>query len=262
MTTIPRQTLLGTCPSCRTPVPSAADTCSRCGWRFSTSKRFAGQTVQPGRTFVPASRPKVPVKVQLAIEVDRTGSSGSFKTGIRRSVEIITEEVEKKASGLVVWAATHGDLDYGEKWALLSDGKTGEQVRQDVAGITYGGGGDAEEHHLDGIAGLLEAVPWDLSVGISRCLVAFLTADTKPAQCGVTPRSLGETFQAKGVSLHLVCEPTAALDELVSAACGLCFAISNDPSASELQRVSGLVAASVVARTIAGGTKPLRSIAP
>jgi len=262
MLSVPRQSILGTCPSCKAAIGPSTDVCARCGWRFSPSLTFKGDPGTPGRTFVPASRPRVPVKVQLAIEVDRTGSSGAFKAGIQNSVEIITEQVEKKASALVVWVGTHGDLDYDERWALLSDGKAGAQARRDVSGITYGGGGDVEEHHLDGIATLLETVPWDLSSGFSRCLVAFLTADTKPARCGVTPRSLGASFKAKGVSLHLVCEATPALDELVAAACGLRFLISNNPSVSELQRVAAQVAASVVARTMAGGTKPLLSVAP
>ncbi len=262
MPAILKNTSLGSCPSCQTPVNAASATCANCGWRFSASSAPGAEGRPVSRAFVPAGRPKIPVVVQAGFQIDRTGSTASFRIGIRRSVDVITTGIEKRASRLEAWVGTHGDLDYGEQWGLLSDRKSGDQVRHDVAGITYGGGGDAPESHLDGFHSLLEAVPWDCSFGVSRCLVGFVTDDSKPARCGLTAESLGALFKKKDVDLYLVCEPTPTLDALVNAAGGLRFTISNDPSISELQQVAANVAASIVARTLAGGTKPLRSVIP
>lgn len=241
------------CPSCQTQVDASVDVCPSCGWRFNTS------CGKPGPSLVrPATRPKIQCEVDLAATVDRTGSSERFQTGIPQTFEMIVSQLKVKAREVKCWLASHGDLDEGQDFIIHTDAGTPEQAVEDLKKISYGGGGDPPEHHLDSIEVLLNRVPWTADPSRARgAIVAFMTADTKPAKSGISAAALGKQIKDKGILLYLVCEPTPTLQELASAAEGLVFQISNKPNPAELQRVASQLAASIVATVASGSTVPM-----
>jgi hypothetical protein len=203
----------------------------------------------------PAPRPKLPVEVTLGIEIDRTGSSAAFQAGIALSCEVLLETITAKAKGLTVYVGTHGDEECGEAPVLHTSGGTLEQAMSDIKAITFGGGGDAPETHLDGIRHFLETVPWPMDSRHTRgAFVAFLTDDTKPDRSGATAEEIGKAIRDKRLLFYLVCQKTPTLDALVNAAGGLHIPITNNPDRAELESAAAQVGASLVATLGAGGT--------
>lgn len=241
------------CNQCQQLLDASASTCPHCGATCA-----AGTLVRATMTRAVARRPKLPVHVVMATTVDRTGSSSNFARGIPKSFEIIARQLEAKARSCEHTVTSHGDLDEHEPIVVLTDRGTPEQAIRDVRSITYGGGGDPEEHHLDAIEGLVGAVAWPLDPRSGRgCILGFMTADSKPLRSGQTPRQLGEAIRAKGLLLYLICEPTPSLEELAQAAGGLLFEISNDPDPVKLQEIANKVPASIAASVAAGSTVPM-----
>ena len=241
------------CPSCQSQIDTSADVCPSCGWRFNTSPS------KPGASIVrPATRPKIQCEVDLATTVDRTGSSERFQMGIPKTYETIVNQVRAKARSVKCWLASHGDLDEGQDFIIHTDAGTPEQAIEDIKKITYGGGGDPPENHLDAIEELLKRVPWTADPSRARgAILAFMTADTKPAKSGISAAELGKQIKDKGILLYLVCEPTPTLQELAAAAEGLVFQITNNPDPAELQKIASQLAASIVATVASGGTVPM-----
>lgn len=241
------------CPSCQTQIDASVNACPSCGWKFNMS---AGK---PGPSIVrPAARPKIQCEVDLAITIDRTGSSERFQRGIPQTYEMVVSQVKAKAREVKCWVASHGDLDEGQDFVIHTDAGTPQQAIEDIKKISYGGGGDAEEHHLDAIEALLNRVPWTADPSRARgAILAFLTADTKPAKSGISAAALGKQIRDKGIQLYLVCEPTSTLQELASTAGGLVFQISNNPDPSEMRNIATQLSASIVATIGSGGTVPM-----
>ena len=239
------------CPSCDQMVSQNDSRCMICAYPLQGQK-------QHGVTIAPAVRPKIQVEVCTAVTVDRTGSSQQFAIGIPKTAGIIFEQVATKARSTRYWVQSHGDLDCNEQPILLTDGGTAEQAIHDINKIVYGGGGDAEEHHLDAIENLLKTVSWPVDKHRARgAMIAFLTADSKPARSRRKAQQIGEEIRAREILLYLVCEPTATLTKLVNAASGLMFTITNSPNPKELQKIAGQLAASIVASVSKGSTVPL-----
>jgi hypothetical protein len=206
----------------------------------------------------PAARPKIQSDVELAATVDRTGSSEPFAVGIPLTYETIVKQVAAKARSVKCWVASHGDLDLSEPFVLHTDGGTPEQAIEDVKKITYGGGGDPPESHLDAVESLLNKVPWTANPARARgAILAFTTADSKPARSGISARDLGAEIKRRGVLLYLVCEATPTLQDLVNSAEGLMFQITNSPDPAELQKIAAQLAASIVATVASGSTVPM-----
>ena len=241
------------CPSCQTEVDTSADVCPSCGWKFNASPG------KPGASIVrPATRPKIQCQVDLATTVDRTGSSEQFQTGIPQTYEMIVTQVQAKARDVKCWVGSHGDLDEGQDFIIHTDAGTTDQAVEDIKKISYGGGGDPPEHHLDAVEELLKRVPWTADPSRARgAIIAFMTADTKPAKSGISAAELGKQIKDKGILLYVVCEPTPTLQELASAAEGLVFQISNNPDPAQMQKIAGQLAASIVATVASGGTVPM-----
>ena len=84
-----------------------------------------------------------------------------------------------------------------------------------------------------------------------------MTADRKPARSGMTVQQLGEVIKQRGLLLYLVCEPMPTMRELIQAASGMMFAISNSPNPADLQRIAAQMSASIVASVAKGGTTPM-----
>jgi hypothetical protein len=246
--------MMTVCPSCQTQVDvSKSAGCPFCGWRFNAAVGARGLSIVR-----PATRPKIQCEVDLAIAVDRTGSSMRFQKGIPMTAGIILNQVSAKARTVKCWVQSHGDLDDGQEFVLHTDSGTPEQAIEDMKMISYGGGGDPKEHHLDGIENLLKTVPWTADLTRARgAILAFLTADTKPTKSGITPSQGGDEIKDRGVLLYLVCEPTPTLLKLAEAASGLMFQISNNPDHSELQRIAAQLAASIIATVASGDTVPM-----
>ena len=202
------------CPSCQAEINDSADICPKCGWKF------VSLGMKPGPSIVrPAARPKIQCEVDLAATVDRTGSSQPFQTGIPMTYEMIVTQVAAKARSVKCWLASHGDLDEGQAFVLHTDAGTPDQAIADLKKVLYGGGGDPPEHHLDAIEALLNSVPWTADPARARgAILAFTTADSKPARSGVSAAVLGKKIKDRGLLLYFVFEPTATLHELASAA--------------------------------------------
>ena len=241
------------CPSCQTQVNPSVDVCPSCGWRFNTS------IGKPGPSIVrPATRPKIQCEVDLAVTIDRTGSSERFQTGIPLTYEMIVNQVKAKAREVKCWVGSHGDLDEGQDFVIHTDAGTPEQAIDDVKKISYGGGGDPAEHHLDAIEELFNRIPWTSDPSRARgAILAFMTADTKPTKSGISATELGKLIKDNGILLYLVCEPTPTLENLASAAEGMIFQISNNPDPVEMQKIAAQLAASIVATLATGGTVPM-----
>lgn len=241
------------CPSCQTPITSTSDTCPSCGWRFNTDSGTIRSTM-----IRPNARPKIQCEVDLAVTVDRTGSSEKFQTGIPMTYELVVSQLVAKASSVKCWLASHGDIDEGQEFVIHTDAGSPEQAIEDIHNISYGGGGDPPEHHLDAIESLLTNIPWTADPTRARgAILAFMTADTKPTKSGISAYELGKKIKEMGILLYLVCEPTPTLYELASAADGLVFQISNNPDPTELQSIAAQLAASIVATVGSGGTVPM-----
>ena len=244
------------CPSCQADCgPVVVDVCANCGWQFNHMRHGSAGLPSLVRA---ATRPKIQVELTLAMTIDRTASSDAFKSGIPLTAETVLNVVTAKTAKVTCLVQSHGDLDEGQEMVLVTDCGTPDTALDDIRSITYGGGGDPPEHHLDAIENLVNTVPWEADPSRARgAILAFLTADTKPTRSGITASTLGEEIHRKGVLLYLVCEPTPTLRELCDAASGLMFQISNAPDAEELKRIGAGLGASIVATAAAGGTKPM-----
>jgi hypothetical protein len=210
-----------------------------------------GSTVLPAlndQIVAAPKRRKVPVEVDLAFTIDRTGSSAAFAQGITTAVPMIAAAIAERAAKVRCFLQSHGDLDYHEHPVMLVSEGTIEMVGEEVRRMQYGGGGDAAEHHLDGVKSLFETVPWRGQRLRSRsCLVLFSTADTKPLASGMSVEALGAMLREAGVLFYAVAEPSPGIEALVKAADGISFPISNDPSADEMRSIAARVAASISA---------------
>lgn len=241
------------CPSCQNKVDTAVDVCPSCGWSFNNSSG------QPKLSFAPPvpSRPKIQCAVDLAATVDRTGSCERFEIGIPLTYDLILAQLKTKVRDVKCWLGSHGDLDEGQNFIIHTDAGTPEQASEDIKNICYGGGGDPPEHHLDAIESLLNLVPWTSDPSRARgAIVAFMTADTKPAKSGISATELGRQIRDKGILLYLVCEPTPTLQELASAAEGFLFQISNNPEPTEMQKIAAEVGKSIAITAASGSTVP------
>lgn len=194
------------------------------------------------------SRRKVPVEVDLAFTIDRTGSSAAFAQGIVAAVPMIANAISERAAKVRCFLQSHADLDYHEHPVMLVSDGTTEMVAEEVRRMQFGGGGDAAEHHLDGVKSLFETVPWRGHRLRSRsCVVLFSTADTKPLVSGMSPEALGAVLREAGALFYAVAEPSPGIEALVRAADGMSFPIRNDPSPEEMRSIAAKVAASISA---------------
>jgi len=240
------------CPSCQAEVKNSASTCNVCGWSFDEQPQKSAVAVRP------AARPKIQAEVEVAFGIDRTASSNQFATGIPGTAELVLRQLEMKARKVICRVQTHGDQDEGQMPILVVEDATADQAIDEIKRIAYEGGGDPPEHHLDAIEHLLNTTPWSMDPSRARgAILAFLTADTKLATTGSTAAQIGKKVKDQGVLLYLVCQPTPTLREMVEAADGLMFEITNEPNAGELQVIAGKLAASIVATVGSGATAPI-----
>ncbi|MBT8467322.1 MAG: VWA domain-containing protein [Deltaproteobacteria bacterium] len=186
--------------------------------------------------------------VEIGFTTDRTGSTAAFSAGVKKSLPLILDPIKDKARGVTVWLQTHGDRDTGQDEVLLTDGGTPDQAIADAGSIVYEGGGDPPEHHLDAVETLHARIPWNPNPAEARgALIAITTDESKPAQSGRSAEEIGRAIKESGVTLYVIGQPTAVMLELVEAAGGFFFEISNDPQVTELRRVADMVAASITA---------------
>ena len=119
------------CPSCKEKIDTQDNkVCPSCGWQFNI--------VDKGVSIVkPAARPKIQVEIDLGITVDRTASSELFQTGIQETLGIMLTQVEAKAKKVVVYLASHGDIDEGQNPILHTDGGSPDQAINDMKKIIF-----------------------------------------------------------------------------------------------------------------------------
>ncbi|MDO9016920.1 MAG: hypothetical protein Q8S73_20355 [Deltaproteobacteria bacterium] len=255
------------CPSCRQPLaPAATQSCPRCGEQLPSAVDAppmearlvpGAQTSRLAHVIAGSRRPRVPVKVQLAVDVDRTASSAPFRLGIHGNVTAILAAIEPRVGELTTWVFSHGDEDYGQRPVLhLSGGSSTEAVAA-VTAIDFEGGGDPPEHHLDGVEFALKNLPIASDRQTRAALVCFCSSDTKPARTGRSARAIGEDLRRRGIITCIVAEPVAELRALCEAAEGEFITISATPTPTDMERVAGRVSASIMASLTAGGTLPM-----
>lgn len=242
------------CPSCGENVEvSRGGTCPKCAWQFENEPAAA-----PRVQIRPAARPKVLPKVDVALTVDRTGSTDPFAEGLQKMSRDVLKLIESKALALKVWLQTHGDRDEGMMEALLTDGGTADQAIADLGTVIFEGGGDPAESHADAVELLMNRVPWNANPLESRgAIIAILTADSKPAQSGHSAAQIGEEIRRRNLLLYVVAQRTPILNELVKAADGLFFEISNTPSKDEVEQIANQLAASIIQTASGSATRPL-----
>ena len=235
-----------TCTGCQKTVVLERD--GRCPNCVTTTGPVGQVGAVPTFTVRPAARPKIMPIVELGITIDRTGSTATFEVGVKKALPLILDPINDKARDVRVWLQTHGDRDCGQDELLLTDGGTAAQAIADIESVVYEGGGDPPEHHLDAVETLHRRIPWNPNPTEARgALVAITTADSKPAHSGRSAGEIGETIKENRVALYLIGQQTPTLIELVEAAGGLFFEISNDPQVAEMRRVADMVAASITA---------------
>jgi len=240
------------CPSCQAQVKKNAKQCTVCGWDFDNKLQLQDKIT------LAATAPKVQVRLQSKTVLDCTASSNQYAEGIPKTIEMIFSQVEPRVREITCWLQTHGDQDEGQMPTLITDGGTVSQLIEDVKRVKYEGGGDPPEHHLDAIEHALDTTPWSLDPYSDRgVIIAFLTADSKPATSGHSAKQIGEKIKEAGILLYLVCEPTPTLNELAEAAEGIVFKITNNPDLQELEKIAAQLSASIVASVGSGATTPV-----
>ncbi len=193
--------------------------------------------------------------VDIGVLVDRTGSSAAFSKGVVVATETVLRIVENNLPDSRAWVQTHGDEDYGEFPELLAGPGPVEQTVKAVRSICFDGGGDAEETHLSGVEAAIGHLGCFASQSDRRqAMLVFLTDDTKPARSGHTAEAIGSRLKQLGVLFYLICQPTPSLRQLCTAADGLCFEISNNPTEEMLHEIASQIAGSVpITRACASG---------
>jgi hypothetical protein len=221
-----------TCLQCQAQIDvPEGSACPQCGNTPVVAAAISEMTM-------PVRLGKHPVKLNLVLQIDRTGSSGAFTTGIASTNERVLAILKETVQEIVVTVSTHGDLDYGEQYMNLVTQGTPDEALSAIRGVTYAGGGDENETHGQALLTALETMVWSADPMERNILIAFLTADSKDLKDGKTFGQLGKEFKTRRIKLVLVCQPTAKLQELCDAAGGQMIPISNDPSQDELRKVA------------------------
>ncbi|MCD4656523.1 MAG: hypothetical protein K8S87_03155 [Planctomycetes bacterium] len=269
------------CPSCMGEVQKTKETCPKCGWQFpkiptKPVKTALNNTEDSEKESVVASDGvNKAVKhsekssesldnaeisqqnaetldsstktLNLGICIDRTGSSELFQRGIHSACKHVFEEIEPEYDKIRCFMQSHGDLDNNEEIILHTDGGTTQQTLDDIQQISFEGGGDPHETHLDGIENLLRIVPWVTNPANSRsAMIVFLTSDTKPAKSGASAKEIGAEIAESGITLYMICELTPTSKHLCDAAGGFMFPISRNPDPELIARISKRIGAHIL----------------
>ena len=268
------------CPSCMAEVRENEESCPKCGWQFPkiptkllkpdlnstkvseiksevTSNRINKGVKQPekveeshdskemchqNKEFLDTSKETL----NLGICIDRTGSSELFQQGIYSCCKQIFNKIEPEYNEIRCWMQSHGDLDYDEEIILHTDGDSPQQALDDISMLTYEGGGDLHETHLDAIEHMLKILPPSQNQQNSlSALVVFITSDTKPAKSGISAEELGAEIADAGLNLYTICEVTPTLKHLCDAAGGFLFPITINPNPEEISQISKQIGAHI-----------------
>ncbi len=247
------------CPSCfNTCNLSEAPACNECGYQFPASE-LASYNQQPACNIgdVSSGPVKLAVTVTLGFTIDGTGSSKAFEIGIPKTVIRICEKVQAKAKNVFVSVQQHGDDEYGEMPVMLVEGKQDiSLVTKAISAITYAGGFDRDETHLNAILNLMNTVPFPSSEKVGRgAIIALTTADSKlPKDKSID--DIAKEIVEKNLLLYLVSEAEPnmmKLAEKVKDYGGFSYfmAITNNPSEKELGIIADKIAASII-QTMSG----------
>ncbi len=242
------------CPSCGSQIDDPkSGVCAHCGWQMQTGAAPAEPVVS-----VSMKPRKIPVAVDLVMDIDITASSLAFSQGIVESAATLLDHLQRKARALRVWVVTHGDRDCGQPPRLVADAAEPQAALEAIRRLRFAGGGDPPEHHLDAWEWILDFIPLSDDPTVARgCIVSFTTAGSKPATSGRSPKEIGARVADKNIVACLVCERVAELEELCNAANGFLFPISATPARGEMEKVAKLVARSIVASATKLGDKTL-----
>jgi len=229
---------MGICQSCGKSYSGGV--CQHCGYN-PQALNIAQQ--------VSTAKAKVPCELDIAILIDRTASSDQFSRGIKGAVALLLNLLSSKCAAVKVWLHTYGDEDFGQQPETLCAGTSVQEADEAIKRLTFGGGGDPEETHHEGLLYALRQTNWNTGPLVRRAIVWFMTNKPKPLKNGVTPKQIGEECAQKDIALVVVSDMPDFYQEIVEAANGTfaeyLFSISNDPTPAEWQKVVHRVAASV-----------------
>jgi len=242
------------CQSCMQATDARLSHCTVCAFPL----KHAGFQA-PVFSIPLAPKRKLAVRVHLIALIDRSGSSAKFAKGIGTTADSIFLDVEKKAADVIVTVQSHGDLEFGQEEILVIDRGTPKEAQAALRTISFGGGGDEPETHMDAIEKMLETVPIETNPQHCRSVMLFFgTADSKPARSGRTPSQIGRSLADLGLLTYVVWEPdVSAIQQFVAASNAMFLEINNNPSASLLASVSARIGASIAASVATGSTEPL-----
>ena len=193
----------------------------------------------------------------LAFLIDITGSTGRFAAGVVEAIRMILGQITARVRGLSIYLYGGGDLDCGQECTLLASGVPVAEAIATVERLSFQGGGDSEETHADSVETVITTTPWELDRQWRNVLVVFLTADSKPSRSGLTTRQLGEKLQRQGIQLFVVAEDYPFARDLVDAAAGLFFPISNNPDPTQMQQIAGAISQTLLLTVASPATKPM-----
>ncbi|MAT67961.1 MAG: hypothetical protein CMJ58_00375 [Planctomycetaceae bacterium] len=237
------------CPKCGAPLEGAD--CTECA--YTDASIYLRRPSAPG-----AAMSLADARVELAILIDRTGSSAAFAAGVPASCALMLDTLGQQIPQLQVSVQSHGDEEYDELPQLLVRRGDPMAAMSAVKQISYGGGGDAPESHLSAVEAAVAALQWReaAAAGVRRVLVMFANAETKLPRSQRSPDRVGELVRRAGALTYLVCESTPRLSAFCEAAGGLLFPISNRPSRELLDAIARAFARSVFESVSTGSCLP------
>jgi hypothetical protein len=240
------------CPSCAAEVDTSINSiCPHCHYQFSAGS--APSIIQPVRRVQ-----KLSICALVALLIDITGSTAAFAKGVPLIVTIILKLIAAKARETKAFVHTSGDLDFDQQCQLIANGVSPQEAISIVGTLGYGGGGDDKETHKDSVETVIATTPWEPDARKWRnAFIALLTADSKPARSGVTARQLGMSLKDRNVLVYVVAEDYPFARELVEAAEGLFFPISNDPNQADMQKIAEGISQSILITAASTATRPM-----
>lgn len=187
---------------------------------------------------------KSPQLVQVVNICDATGSSAKFTVGINAILHAQANELPQRLAQVSFGLVASRDVDCGESdETLLCNGSYAE-LHSAVDKIKYIGGADADETHFWSVRDAVTGYSWDEGPMRRKAIVLIGSSDSKPLP-DMTLDQLVMQLANKRITVFVVAPRDANLKMLAEMTDGLYFELSNEPSASEVQRLIQRLTASM-----------------
>ena len=186
---------------------------------------------------------KSPQAVQVLAIADATGSSGPFARGISHILDALATSLPERIASVRFGLVASRDADCGEHdETLLADGDA-TALQQAAQRIRFVGGDDADETHFWSVRDAL-GYGWADGPMRRKAILLIGSSDSKPIP-GMTLEQLVVKLSERRITVFVVATPDSNLQLLATLTDGLLFALSNEPSAEELQRLTARLTSSI-----------------